>query len=140
MDTTRGRSGQPGPRPTGRTGNGGSIPPASTSPFGEHTWEDLRRYTRNRIDRLTHERGWPIPPADRDDLAGDMILWLIEHWLPLPSSITPDPDLNWRGAIWVVNRQLHRLLAQWLRHNSGVSSVDPTSMRNMIEPPDTGDP
>lgn len=66
-----------------------------TNIFGDKTWDDVRQYITAKVVRK-----WPgMSREDVEDAVSDGVCDLVGYWVDLPSSVSPDPDRNYRFAV-----------------------------------------
>lgn len=89
--------------------------------FGpEKTWDDLRRVLASYL----WKRFWDISPDDVDDACGVAMVDLVDYWMTLPSSVTPDLRRNWAFALWRAKHVGAKFLHRLLKERSQVWSYD----------------
>jgi RNA polymerase sigma factor (sigma-70 family) len=81
------------------------------NPFGPRGWDDVRVQVNYRLLRK-----FPTtPPADVEDAVSSAMVDLVDYWVNLGTSVSPDTERNFNYAVWRGSRTALDFLVQRFR-------------------------
>lgn len=107
---------------------------APLRPFGDSTWEDVRRYIHRRLQ----ERFPAVSEYDIEDATGYALVDLLDYWIHLPGSVRADDPRStfrlavkrgtWRGCEFMQHALHYERTSAHLNELPEAASTDPADL------------